>query len=72
MMKGYVKKNNTRHIRISKLDLEKWKRYCELTGMKSPTLFSKIMKSEKINLNDRIVQEYHKREEALRRKLERL
>lgn len=62
-----VKKSD--HIRIRPEDKKKWAAYCEALGVKSPDLFSKIMKSERIKLNQRIAEELNKKREDFIKKL---
>lgn len=62
-----AKKNST-HIRTYKNDKEKFKEYCKALGKSSPEMFNKLITSEKLNLDKRVLQELRKKEEALRRK----
>lgn len=63
------KKKNTDHIRIRKGDKLAWKEYCKALGTSSPDLFSKVMQSEKLRLNDKIMEEMRKRDAEMKRKL---
>jgi len=60
---------NSGHIRIRYEDKKIWKEYCRALGEPSPELFSKIIKSKELNLNQRIINEYQKKQTELRRKL---
>lgn len=63
-----AKKNST-HIRTYKSDKEKWAEMCKTLGTPSPELFNKVMTSENINLNKRVLEELQKKEQALKRKM---
>ena len=62
-----AKKNST-HIRTWKNDKEKFKDYCKALGTTSPELFNKLINSEKVNLNKRVIEELKKKEESLKRR----
>lgn len=57
------------HIRIRPEDKKLWAEYCRALGTPSPDLFSKIIKSKEINLNERVLVELRKQEEEIKRKL---
>jgi hypothetical protein len=57
------------HIRIRPEDKKVWGEYCKALGTPSPDLFSKIIKSPELKLNERILAELKKQEEDLKRKL---
>lgn len=56
-------------IRIDIEDAKKWRDYCEATRMPSADLFKKVMKSPKLDIEKRILEEAQKREMELKRKL---
>lgn len=62
-------KKNTEHIRIKKTDKILWKDYCSRLGTTSPDLFSKVLKSDTIKLNQKIMEEMKKREQEMKKKL---
>lgn len=62
-------KKNSLHIRIKQEDGKVWKEYCKTLGESSPSLFSKIIKSKELNLNDRILNELKKKEMQMKRRL---
>lgn len=62
-----MKDKNSEHIRIRKEDKEKWKKFCEMLRVPSAKLFSKILTSQEINLEERIRKEYTKKEEKFKR-----
>lgn len=62
-------KKNTMHIRIKPDDNHKWKEYCKALGLPSPELFNKILNSKELSLDMRIMNEYKKKEEDLKRKI---
>ena len=57
------------HIRVRPIDHEVWKNYCDALGEKSPELFNKVMTSEKLRLNEKIIEELRKKEEDVLRKI---
>lgn len=56
------------HIRVRPIDKRLWKDYCNTLGKNSPDLFHKIMTSEKLDLNKKVLEELKKKEEALKRR----
>lgn len=56
------------HIRVRPIDKKLWKEYCSALGKNSPDLFNKIMTSEKLDLNKKMLEELRKKEEVLKRK----
>lgn len=57
------------HIRVRPEDKAVWSKYCKDLSLPSPDLFKKVMNSENLKLNEKILQELRKKEEDLRRKL---
>ena len=51
----------TRFIRIKNDDYEKWKSYCQKLEKPSSDLFSRILNSQKLELDKRIEQESKRR-----------
>lgn len=68
MKKNNIKKN-TEHIRIKKGDKIIWKEYCKALGESSPKLFSKVIHSQELKLNERILNELKRKQEDINRKL---
>ena len=60
------------HIRVRPEDKQTWKEYCKALGIPSPDMFSKVMKSPELKLNERILNELKKQEMELKRKLGRI
>lgn len=67
-----MKKKHTSHIRIDLLDKPVWKEYCKILGEPSPKLFSKLLKSKELNLNQRVFNEYKRKEMELKKKLSQI
>lgn len=62
-----VKKSD--HIRIMPKDKILWRDYCKALNTTSPNLFSRVIHSPEIKLNDRILKEKQKIDEDLKRRL---
>lgn len=62
-------KKKSDHIRVRPNDKQTWKEYCKALGTPSPELFSKIMKSPQLKLNQRVLEELKKKEDNFKRKL---
>lgn len=60
-------KKQTKHIRTTKEDAMKWKKYCDALGTSSSQLFSKVMTSENINMKKRVKEEMDKKIQKNRR-----
>lgn len=56
------------HIRVMPEDKELWNEFCKSLGARSPELFGKVIKSPKIGLSKRILEELRKKEDTLRKK----
>lgn len=65
-------KKNSVHIRVKQEDAKTWKEYCKALGEPSPKLFSKVIKSKEVRLDERIMNEYKKKEMELKRRLMKL
>lgn len=55
-------------IRIKQKDKEEWDKYCEALNKSSPELFNKILSSEKLDIQRRIIEEYHKKSKEIERR----
>lgn len=62
-------KEKTDLIRIMGKDKTKWSEYCKALGTSSPKLFNKVMNSQNLNLDKKILEELQKKEMQLKRKL---
>lgn len=61
-------KKTTRHIRITPEDKLVWKEYCKILGETSPKLFNKIIRSEELELDKRIVKEAEMKTRELKKR----
>jgi hypothetical protein len=59
----------TKFIRIRPEDSFTWREYCKALGSPSPDLFSKIINSKELNLNQRVLNEIKKKQEELKKSL---
>lgn len=64
-----MKPKNTANIRIYPKEREIWREYCKILGESSPRLFSKVLSSKELNLNQRILNEFKKKEVEVRRRM---
>lgn len=57
------------HIRINPEDKKVWDEYRKVLGESSPALFSKIIRSNKLKLHERILNELKKKQEEFSKRI---
>lgn len=65
-------KRRTTQVRILPEDKSLLDNYCKTLGLSRPTFLNKVLRSNELKLNERVLNEYKKKEEELKKKQEEL